>query len=194
MCVGRNKGIRSATYTTGLASANIVRQASDVVRVAHENGGLHGGEGCSGQGCARSAAEGVVHDLPSLRVPDQHDLGVWALAFVSTLITSGKYGVLYPLVEARDSLDHGSCTLRSGVLVADATTLALSSASRVDNRLRGGPGVCLCHHVDESLTRAVALGHSCLTGTKDVDLGTVALALLDVGGCGLGEAHEKRED
>ena len=69
---------RRTTYTLGLASADIVREASNVVRVAHEDGGLDGGEGSAGEGSAGTTAERVVHDLTTLRVADQDNLGVGA--------------------------------------------------------------------------------------------------------------------
>lgn len=54
------------TYPSSSASTDVVGQASNVVWVTHENGGLYGGEGSSGQCGAGTAAEGVVHDLPAL--------------------------------------------------------------------------------------------------------------------------------
>ena len=58
---------RAGTHSSGSASANVVRKAGDVVRVAHEDAGLDGGEGVTGEGCTRTAAEGIVHDLAALR-------------------------------------------------------------------------------------------------------------------------------
>lgn len=54
------------TYPSSSASTDVVGQASNVVWVTHENGGLYGGEGSSGQCGAGTAAEGVVHDLAAL--------------------------------------------------------------------------------------------------------------------------------
>lgn len=62
------------TYTLGLARSHVVRQASDVVRVAHENGRLDGLERGAGQRRAGTAAQSVVHDLPALAVSDEHYL------------------------------------------------------------------------------------------------------------------------
>lgn len=72
------KGFCEKTYATSLASAHVVGKAVLVVGVAHEDGGLDGGEGSAGQGGAGAAAEGVVHDLTSLGVADHDDLGVGA--------------------------------------------------------------------------------------------------------------------
>lgn len=57
-----------STYALIRASANVVWQTGAVVWVAHEDGGLDGGESSTGEGTASSAAEGVVHDLTTLSI------------------------------------------------------------------------------------------------------------------------------
>jgi hypothetical protein len=61
---------REARRTSGKAlvgaCANVVWQAGAVVGIAHENSSLDGCEGFASEGCARAAAEGVVHDLATL--------------------------------------------------------------------------------------------------------------------------------
>jgi hypothetical protein len=99
------------TYAASLACSDIVRETIAVMRVAHENGNFNGGEGGAGEGRARAAADGVVHDLAALkqlsalhfiqfekeaylRVSDEDDLGAWAL-----------------LVVGCDGLDYGGSSL-----------------------------------------------------------------------------------
>jgi hypothetical protein len=81
--------------------------------------------------------------------------------------------------------------LRSGVLVANAATVALASTGRVDNRLGRGSRVCLGHHVDESLARAVPLRYRGLTGAVHMDLRAAALTVLEFRWSGLGETRKE---
>lgn len=48
------------------------------MRVTHEDGGLDGVESVAAKGGTSTSAEGVVHDLATLRVADKDDLGVRA--------------------------------------------------------------------------------------------------------------------
>lgn len=56
------------TYALSLACADIVGKAVAVVWVTHEDGGLDSLEGVAGEcGLVGATADGVVHDLTTLR-------------------------------------------------------------------------------------------------------------------------------
>lgn len=63
---GALEALRAGGETLGGAGADVVGETGAVVGVAHEDGGLDGGEGVAAEGGAGTAAEGVVHDLSSL--------------------------------------------------------------------------------------------------------------------------------
>lgn len=69
------------------ASSNLVRNAIDIARVAHLDDGLDLVQGGGAESWRRlrvalvgiwAAAESVISDLGTLRVPDDDKLGVWA--------------------------------------------------------------------------------------------------------------------
>ena len=174
----QSESVRAAdkrkTYTLGLASADIVGEASNVVGVAHEDSGLDGGEGSTGEGSAGTTAERVVHDLTTLRVANKDNLGVGAA-----------------LVEVGDRGNHGRSPLRRRRFVGRAATRRLATTGRVADGIACSAGVCLLHHVDEALRGAVAGRRRGLTGTKDVHTGA-RLPSLNVDGAGTGKAGENR--
>ena len=51
----------------GLAGTNVVGKTVAVVGVAHEDGGLDGVEGIASKCGSGATAEGVVHDLTTLK-------------------------------------------------------------------------------------------------------------------------------
>ena len=55
------------TYALSLACANVVGKTVAVVGVAHEDGGLDGVEGIASKCGSGATAEGVVHDLTTLK-------------------------------------------------------------------------------------------------------------------------------
>lgn len=124
------------------------------MRVAHEDGGLDGVEGAAGKSRASTTAESVVHNLTTLRVADQNNLGVGAA-----------------LVQAGDSFNDSLGALACRVLVADAAALGLATASRVGDGLARRARVGLLDHVDETLGGAVACGRGRLAGSEDVHPG-----------------------
>lgn len=124
------------------------------MRVAHEDGGLDGVEGVAGKSGTSTAAEGIVHNLATLRVTDQDDLGVGAA-----------------LVQAGDGFDDGLGALTRRVLVADTAALGLATARRVGDGLARRAGVGLLDHVDETLGGAVARRRRRLTRSEDVHPG-----------------------
>ena len=54
---------RRETYTSSSACSDVVGKAGLVVRVAHEDGNLDGGESGARERSTCSATHGVVHDL-----------------------------------------------------------------------------------------------------------------------------------
>lgn len=59
---GGNRG----TYALCLACADVVWKTVAVVRVAHEDGCLHGCQSCTGKSSTCTSAERIVHDLTTL--------------------------------------------------------------------------------------------------------------------------------
>jgi hypothetical protein len=55
------------TYALSLACANVVGKTVAVVWVAHEDGGLDGLEGIASECGSGATADGVVHDLTTLK-------------------------------------------------------------------------------------------------------------------------------
>lgn len=165
------------TYATSSASSDVIRQTVDVVRVAHEDGGLDSGEGVTGEGGAGAAAEGIVHDLPALGVADEDDLGRGAAR-----------------VEGSHGRDHGGGALGGRRVVAHAAARRLAAARRVDDGLGLGARVGRQDLVHQALGGAVARRGRGLARAKDVDA-RAALALLQLDGAGGGEpGREDGED
>lgn len=65
---GAREARGASRESRSLARTHVVREAVAVVRVAHEDGGLDGGQGFAGEGGTGAAAEGVVEDLPALNL------------------------------------------------------------------------------------------------------------------------------
>lgn len=55
------------TYALSLACANVVGKTVAVVGVAHEDGGLNGVEGVASECGSGATADGVVHNLTTLK-------------------------------------------------------------------------------------------------------------------------------
>lgn len=170
------------TYALRLARADLVRQARDEARVAHEDSrldlvdgrglDLHRRVGEALVGVA-AAAEGVVEDLPALRVSDDHELRRRAL-----------------VVEGVDLRLHGRDTLLDGVGVADAAAARLSAAGWVGDGLGGRAGVGVEDGVDDGASAAVAWSNGGLAGTEDVDVGAGALSEDDWRGQGAAQEEQ----
>ena len=74
----------------GSASANVVRQTSAIVGVTHEDGSFDGIEGGTGESCACTAAERIVHDLTTLSMFSIH-----SLPFLYTRPFSSPFQLMY---------------------------------------------------------------------------------------------------
>jgi len=174
-----------------LAGTDVVGETVAVVGVAHEDCGLDGCQGGAGQCGTRAAADGIVHDLtslravstslswiswhhPYLRVSNEDDLGVRAL-----------------LVVGSNSLNNGCSSLGSRVVVRDASAGRSSSASWVYDGFRSCTGVGALDGVYEpgGGTVAIALRQGRLTSSEDVNL-WATLALGELNGAGGGETCE----
>jgi hypothetical protein len=131
----------AGSETPSLACSNIVGETIAVVWVAHEYGYLDGLESVAGKSCSCSAADGVVHDLTSLcgvsvllsllfgvgaylRVTDEHYLRAGALLVV------GSY-----------SLDNGSSSLGSRLIIGNPSAGRSSTAGWVHNGLGSSTGI-----------------------------------------------------
>jgi len=145
----------------GFAGTDVVGETVAVVGVAHEDCGLDGCQGGAGQCGTCAAADGIVHDLTSLRVSDEDDLGVRAL-----------------LVVRSNSLDNSRSSLRSRVVVGNASAGRSSTARWVYDGFGSCTGVGALDGVYEPSggTVAIALRQGSLTSSEDVDL-RAALAL-----------------
>jgi hypothetical protein len=53
-------------YSSSLARADVIGKSVNVMRIAHEDSGLDGGESGACEGSSRAAAEGIIHDLTAL--------------------------------------------------------------------------------------------------------------------------------
>ena len=172
----------------GFAGTDVVGETVAVVGVAHEDCGLDGCQGGAGQCGTCAAADGIVHDLTSLRavstwlswiswhhlylrVSDEDDLGVRAL-----------------LVVRSNSLDNSRSSLRSRVVVGNASAGRSSTARWVYDGLRSRTRVGALDGVYESSrgTIAIALRQSSLTSSEDVNL-WATLAFGELNGAGGGE-------
>jgi len=162
----------------GLAGTDVVGETVTVVGVTHEDCGLDGCQGGAGQCGTCAAADGVVHDLtslravstwlswiswhhPYLRVSDEDDLGVRAL-----------------LVVGSNSLDNSRSSLGSRVVVGNASAGRSSTARWIYDGFGSCTGVGALDGVYEPSggTVAIALRQGSLTSSEDVDL-RAALAL-----------------
>lgn len=149
------------TYSSSFTGANLVRQTARKAWVTHEDGRLdhldrRRGERDRGRsdalGRVTTAAEGVVHDLSSLRVPDQHDRRVRTL-----------------LVEGIDGTGDGGNALFGRVGVADSAAGRLAAACWVVDSLGRRAGIGLCDEVGDRAGGAVARRGCRLAGREDVD-------------------------
>jgi hypothetical protein len=161
------------------------------VWVAHEDRSLNGSKGVSGQSRTGTTTDSVVHNLTTLSM-----ISVIAhlLLNIAHLAVSNEDNLSRRalLVVGGDSLDNSSGSLRSRVVVADATASTSSTTGRVDDSLRAGTWVSGLDRIDETSSGsvAVALRQGCLTSTEDIDLGA-GLPLGELDRAGSGKAGEK---
>lgn len=166
------------TYALSRACADVVRQASPVVRITHEDGCLDRCKRVASKSSTGATAQSVVDNLSSLGVSDQHDLRAGA-----------------SLVQAVNSRDHGSCALARGLIIGDAAAASLSTAGRIADRRRLRAGVSLEDPVDEALGGAVSGRRGCLAGAEDVDTRAALTGLdVDIDGSGGGKAGEEGKE
>lgn len=151
---------RPGSEPSGCTCPHVIWQASDIVRVAHEDGGLNGSERTAGERLPCTAAEGVVHDLTALRIPDKHNFGIGTSAIQ---IVDSRY-------------DSGSA-LSGGTIVRDTAAFWLAATGRVRDRLRLAARVCRRHHVYKPGRCAIARRCCGLACSEDVHA-RAALALL----------------
>lgn len=178
--------MEETTYTLSLASANIIRQPLHISRVTHKDGRLDRIQRSSSQrNCGirdtstaiATTTDGIVHDLPTLAVADQHNLGVGT-----------------SLVERVHSRGDGGRALVGRGAVGDAAARGLPAAGWVGDRLGGGAGVGLEDEVDHCGGGAVAGGDGRLAGAEDVHAWAGGLPGLDVEGGGGGEGGPGGEE
>lgn len=113
---------------------------------------LHSSQGGPRQRRPRPSTERIIHNLPALGIPNQHNPRIRA-----------------PLVQAVHGRDDGRGTLALRLAVLDAAAAGLPAAGWVrDGRgLRARVG--LENEIDEALGCAVSGGDGGLAGAKDVD-------------------------
>lgn len=61
--------INLKTYPSGCAGADVVRQAGDIMRIAHEDSHLDSRKGRTSERSPRAATKGIIHDLTTLSTP-----------------------------------------------------------------------------------------------------------------------------
>ena len=178
------------TYPLSPACANVVRKASAVAWVTHEDGGFDGPQSIASECGSSATAESVVHNLTTLlfvsncinrfqrstylRVSNEDDLSARAL-----------------LVIGCDSSDDSSGSLALRTVVANTTTRCLATACRVNDGFGAGSGVCSLDLVHKTTSRSIsiALRDSSLTSPEDVDPGA-ALPLSELDWVGNGKAED----
>jgi len=172
-CAGESS--RAGGEALGLAGTDVVGKTVAVVWVTHEDRRLDGLEGVAGQSGTSTAADGVVHDLTSLRVSDKDNLSARAL-----------------LVVGSNGLDNRCGSLGSRVVVGYASAGRASTASWVHDGFGARTRVGGLDRVYKpgSGTVAIALGLCGLTSSEDVDLGA-ALTLSDLDRAGGGETNKE---
>lgn len=155
-------GGRRRAYTRSLAGADVEAQSRDVARVTHEDSSsdLRLSSSRDRNRGARQTLVGittttvrVVHDLASLRVPDEDEEGIGALRVEGVDL-------------ARDRRD----TLDDRVGVADAAAGGLPSACGVSDHFRGRAGEGAQDRVDDCSGSTVSGRSGGLARTEDVNL------------------------
>jgi len=170
---------RASGEASGLAGADVVGETRFVARVTHEDGGLDivaGDVGRNGGDAAPrvcAAAQSVIHDLTSLRVPNEDELGVGAI-----------------LGEGRDGANDGLGTLLGRRSVRNTAARGLTTAGRVDDGLRSSSRVGVEDQVDDGDGRTVTRANGCLTSTEDVNGGALGQGTSDERESDGGDLHD----
>lgn len=163
---GRGAGVagRAGIEAISSAGSHIVGETSPVTGVTHHDDGLDlvKGAGVDTRGAGgdtstavRSTADGIVHDLTTLRISDKNNLGVGAAS-----------------IETVDSRGNGVGALSGGIAVLDAAARGLATTGWVDDGLGGGTWIGLEDEVDNDASGTKSGGDRGLTSTEDVNGGT----------------------